>query len=447
MIRNLIAVIALVFLLSCNKRNHREAFLEPDMLSQTVYQLNSVVMGNNFSPVVASRNYAYASIAAYEIVANAFPDKYRSLAGQLRDLKDIPKPAPGQEIDHGYAALIAYCKVGEAVTFPEGSMDDYIAGLREKAKQFGMPAKVMRNSEAYAQSVVKAIMAWSKDDNYLKTRGASKYTISDEPGKWQPTPPMYADAAEPHWMNIRPMVLDSASQFRAPAPPVYDFKDTSGEYYKEVMLIKTTVENLTDEQKHIADFWDDNPFKLNVYGHVQFSSKKFSPPGHWMGIAGIACKKSNADFATTAYTYAKLSIALFDAFIHCWDSKYFYATCRPETVINKHFDPDWSPYLQTPAFPEYTAGHSTVSASAAEILTSIFGDNFAYTDTTELEFGIASRSFKSFRDAALENNLARFYGGIHFQNSCKISNECGRKVGELIVTRLKMKDNLQVSKN
>jgi hypothetical protein len=106
--------------------------------------------------------------------------------------------------------------------------------------------------------------------------------------------------------------------------------------------------------------------------------------------------------------------------------------------------------LQTPPFPEYTCGHSTGSAAAAEALTSILGDNFNYTDTTELEFGIGSRSFKSFRDAARENNRARFYGGIHFHHSCLVSTEMGTKVGELIVQRLKMKktnpdNNRQVS--
>lgn len=112
---------------------------------------------------------------------------------------------------------------------------------------------------------------------------------------------------------------------------------------------------------------------------------------------------------------------------------------RPETVINKYIDPNWRPYLQTPPFPEYTCGHSTVSAAAAETLTKDFGDNFAYTDSSELEFGIANRSFKSFRDAALENNRARYYGGIHFHSSCIVSTAYGIKVGQLVNSKIKMK--------
>ena len=98
-----------------------------------------------------------------------------------------------------------------------------------------------------------------------------------------------------------------------------------------------------------------------------------------------------------------------------------------------------SPASADPPFPEYTCGHSTCSSAAAEALTSVFGDHFSYTDTTELEFGIKSRSFASFREAAIENSWARFYGGIHFHRSCIISNDAGKKIGGLVVERLKMK--------
>ena len=205
------------------------------------------------------------------------------------------------------------------------------------------------------------------------------------------------------------------------------------------MSIKNAVDSLTEEEKHIADFWDDNPFKLNVSGHVMFGTKKFSPPGHWMSIVGIAAQKANYDFAATVYSYAITAITQFDAFIHCWDEKYRSNYARPETVINKYIDQNWRPYLQTPPFPEYTCGHSTISSANAEALTTVFGDNFSYTDTSELEFGIKSRSFKSFRDAAIENNWARFYGGLHFHNSCIISTEYGKKVGGFITGRLKMR--------
>jgi PAP2 superfamily len=429
-----------VFIISCNsKKDYDTVFKDPILFCNTVYQLNGVVMGNNFSPIVASRNYLYASVAAYEVIAGGYPHQYQSLSGQLKGLGPVPKPSAGQNIDYEFASLLAYCKLGSSVTFPEGSMDLYVDSLKKLAKDHGMPKDVFNNSIAYCDTVSSVIAAWSKKDNYAQTRSAEKYTVNDDEGRWIPTPPAYTSAMEPHWNEIRPMVMDSAGQIAAPPPYKFNVKDSNSDYYKQVMLSKNTIENLTPEQKHIADFWDDNPFKLNVSGHVMFGSKKFSPGGHWMSIVGIAAKKAGSDFGTTVYAYTKTSIALFDAFIQCWNVKYKYNTMRPETVINKYFDADWQPHLQTPPFPEYTCGHSTCSAAAAVALTSVFGDNFAYTDSTEMEFGIANRSFKSFKDAALENNLARFYGGIHFHYSCLAANECGQKVGDLVVEKLRMK--------
>ena len=425
---------------ACNtNKKYESVFKDPDLYSKTVHELNTVVMGNNFTPIVASRNYLYANIAAYEVIVAGYPDKYISLANQVKDLKPIDKPKPGNKIDFEFAALLSFCKLGEAVTFPEGSMSEYVEGLKKLAHDNGMSTEIFDNSIEYSDTVSAAILAWSKKDNYAQTRSAERYTITDEEGRWIPTPPAYSSAMEPHWNKIRPLVMDSCNQFAAPPPFKFTVKDTNSDYYKEVMLVKHAIENLTVEQKHMADFWDDNPFKLNVSGHLMYGTKKFSPPGHWMSIIGIAAKTAKADFATTVYAYAKTSIALFDAFIQCWDAKYMYNTARPETVINKYLDPNWQPYLQTPPFPEYTCGHSTCSSAAAEALTSIFGDNLAYTDTSELEFGIKSRSFKSFRAAAEENNWARFYGGLHFHHSCIVSTEYGRKVGELVVNKLKLK--------
>lgn len=415
-------------------------FKNPALYSEAVYQLNTVVMGNNFSPIVASRNYLYANVAAYEVIAAGNPSNYHSLAGQLRELKNIPVPEHGKKINFEFASLMSFCTLGQSVTFPEGSMTEYVDGLKKLAADHGMPSEVFANSIAYADTVSKVIMGWSKGDKYLQTRSAERYSVTEEEGRWVPTPPSYASAMEPHWKQIRPVVMDSAAQFEVPAPFHFNIKDKNSDYYKQVVMIKEAVEHLTPEQKHMADFWDDNPFKLNVIGHVMYATKKFSPPGHWMSITGIAAKKANADFATTVYAYAKTSVALFDAFIECWNAKYKYNTIRPESVINRYIDADWRPYLQTPPFPEYTCGHSTCSSAAAEALTSVFGDNFSYTDTTEQEFGIKSRSFKSFRAAADENNRARFYGGIHFHPTCIVSTEYGRKVGDLVVNHLHMKN-------
>jgi len=439
--KNIVAFAILCsILVSCKeKADYTKITHDPLMFSRTVYELNTVVMGNNFSPIVASRNYLYASVAAYEVIAGGYPDKYQSLAGQLHGLKQLPVADTTKKVDYEFAALLAYCKLGEAVTFPAGSMHEYTDSLKKMVADNGMPEDVLANTNAYADTVSSVILAWSKKDNYAQTRSAAKYNVLDTPGRWVPTPPAYTSAMEPHWNEIRTVVMDSATQFVPPAPYKFDITNKNSDYYKEVMAIKNAIDSITPEQRHIAEFWDDNPFKLNVSGHVMFGTKKFSPPGHWMSITGIAAKKANADYGTTVYAFAITAIAQFDAFIQCWDQKYRSNTVRPETVINKYIDPNWQPVLQTPPFPEYTCGHSTVSSANAEALSHVFGDKFAYTDTTELEFGIESRSFNSFREAAIENNWARFYGGIHFHHSCIVSTEYGKKVGELVVNKLKMK--------
>lgn len=435
----LILAVSCMILSSCKKPDYKDILHDPSLYSRTVHELNSVVMGNNFTPVVASRNYAYATIAGFEVIAAGYPQQYRSLVSQVNGLKSVPKPTRNEQIDFEYAALLAFCKVGEAVTFPEGSLKYYVDSLHQVAVTHGMPTEMAANSEKYAKAVAAAIMAWSKKDNYLTTRSAPKFAINDSPGRWVPTPPAYTEAIEPHWSEIRTMVMKNASEYSVPPPPKFDVKDKNSQYYEEVMLSMDAVNKLTPEEAHIADFWDDNPGKLNVSGHVMFITKKFSPPGHWLSIVGIAAKKKNAGYNTTVYAYAKTAIALFDAFIESWTAKYKYETARPETIINKYFDPNWRPHLQTPPFPEYTCGHCTISAAAAEALTSVFGDNMAYTDTSELEFGIKNRSFKSFRDAAAENVKARFYGGIHFRNSCIVSNKFGKKVGDSVVIQLTMR--------
>ena len=442
--KNILAA-ALVWLSfsACKQPVAKQTYFEdPFTYARTVKELNEVVKHVGFSPIVASRNYAYASIAGYECIAAGYPNEFQSLAGQVHGLTALPKPDTTKgKIDYEFASLLAFCQVGEAVTFPEGSLKECVDSLKKVAKNNGMPGDMFDASVDFAKQIGSAVIAWSKKDNYAQTRSASRYTVNDSPGRWVPTPPAYATAIEPHWREIRTMVMDSANQFMPPRPIAFNMTDKNSDYYKQVMAVKNTVDSLSPEQQHIAEFWDDLGGKLNVTGHVSFVTKKFSPPGHWMNIVGIAAIQAKASFRKTVAAYALTSICIFDAFIQCWDEKFRSNTVRPETVINKFIDPEWRPYLQTPPFPEYTCGHSTVSSSAAEALTKMFGDNFAYTDTSELEFGIANRSFTSFRQAALENNMARFYGGIHFHPSCIVSSDHGKKVGDFIVGKLKLEKN------
>src|ERR1051326_8727911 len=428
--------------ISCKQRtnDYQKVFSDPVLYSKTVKRLNDVVLENNFPPMIGSRNYAYANIAAYECIV-AGDNHFNSLAGQLKDLPPMPKPntSNGKQIDFHLAALFAFTKVGNAVTFPEGSMMGYYDELKRMADSTGMPESELSSTLAFSDTIAATILKWSKQDNYAQTRSAEKYTVTNEEGRWVPTPPMYGQAIEPHWREIRCMVMDTCSQFMPPRPPKFDVKNKNSDYYKAMMEVKTTGDSLTDEEKQIADFWDDNPFKLNVSGHVMFATKKFSPGGHWMNIVGIAAQKAKADFSTTVAAYAETSIALFDAFISCWDEKYRSNFIRPETAINRYVDQEWRPYIQTPPFPSYTAGHATISAAAAEAMTNWFGDHLSFTDTSSLEFGIKSRQIESFRLAAKEAAMSRIYGGIHYRFDIEEGNKCGKLLGDMIVQKLKLK--------
>ena len=170
-----------------------------------------------------------------------------------------------------------------------------------------------------------------------------------------------------------------------------------------------------------------------------FATKKISPGGHWVNITRLACQKVGVDFIQTAEAYACVSITLADAFISCWDEKYRSNVIRPETYINQYIDADWFPLLQTPPFPEYTSGHSVVSTAASIMLTNLFGENFSFEDSSEVEFGLPVRHFPSFKYAAEEAAISRFYGGIHYMPSIKNGMDEGTEIGIFITRRLKIK--------
>jgi hypothetical protein len=98
------------------------------------------------------------------------------------------------------------------------------------------------------------------------------------------------------------------------------------------------------------------------------------------------------------------------------------------------------PLLQTPPFPEYTSGHSVISSSAAIVLSKIFGNDFSFTDSTEVEFDVAPRSFRSFKQASEEAAISRFYGGIHYSAAIVNGITEGRKIGNYVLSNIKMEN-------
>ena len=207
-------------------------------------------------------------------------------------------------------------------------------------------------------------------------------------------------------------------------------------YEKEVDEVYQIGKQVNKQQQDIAYFWDDNAFVMNVAGHVMYASKKMTPGGHWLAIAQTVARQKKLNMMRTVEAYALTSFALSDGFISCWDEKYRSRMIRPETVINKYIDPKWTPFLQTPPFPEYPSGHSTITAAAATVLTSLIGDNIPFTDSTEFKYGHGVRSFKSFRDAANEASISRLYGGIHYRSSLMNGQASGERIGKWVIEKI-----------
>ena len=408
----------------------------PEYIHRSVKQITDVIVHDIYSPPVASRIYAYITIAGYEAAIQVNP-KYISFAGQLHGLTP-PGAQTGKQFSSSLASVHAILMVGKALVISEKAIENFHKKILEEFKKTGMPAEVFKNSLSVGQSITEHILTWAAKDNYKETRSYPKYAVTDDEASWKPTPPAYMRAVEPHWNKIRTFLMDSAQQFK-PLPPTPFSPNKNSGFYKEAAEVHETGLKLTAEQKEIANFWDCNPFRMNVRGHVMYATKKISPGGHWINITRLACKKANADFIQSAEAYACVSITLADSFISCWDEKYRTNVIRPETYINQYIDAYWVPFLQTPPFPEYTSGHSVISTASAIMLTKLFGKNFSFADSTEVEFGLPVRHFKSFATAAEEAAISRFYGGIHYMPSIKNGVEEGNQIGSFIAEKLRTK--------
>lgn len=397
-------------------------------------KLTQVIIYDGFTPPVASRLYAYTSLASYEAVRFIKPGT-PSIAERLRGFPPAPEPAGGKEYNFVLAATRSFFNVVRKVKV---FSVDSLTGYEEKIYKGFMnmlSEDTYRNSLEFGDTVAAYILRRAYKDGYLQSRGKAKYLGSKDKGKWRPTPPDYLDGIEWCWNTMLPFVLDSASQFRPAPPPGYSL-DPKSFYFKYMKEVYDIGKSLTDEQKIIAKFWDDNPMVIEHSGHMMFANKKITPGGHWMGITAIASKMANSDEVTTAKAYTYTALALFEGFISCWDEKYRSSFIRPVSAINESVDKFWMPYLQTPPFPEYTSGHSVISSAAAEVLTGIYGDNFAFLDTADLRYIGMQRQFSSFRKAAAETSISRVYGGIHYRFTADTSMVQGRKVGKFILTKL-----------
>lgn len=395
---------------------------------QCVHRLTDVIVYDIFTPPVAARIYSYSNLAYYEAARFKQPQAI-SIVAKLKGFSALPQPEKEKKYDYDLAAVKSFFMVARALTFSKDSLAITENSLLKTFKE-ALEEDTYNNSIQLGDTIAAVILKRAADDNYKKTRGMPKYSVFKETGKWLQTPPDYADAVEPHWNLLQPLLLDSAAQYKPAPPPAYSL-DKNSLYYKELMEVYETSKKITPSMDTIAHYWDDNPFVTSHTGHFTFATKKTTPGGHWMGIIAIVCKQTNADAVKTSLAYALTSAAIFDGFISCWDEKYRSRMIRPVTVIRESIASEWNSLLQTPPFPEYTSGHSVITAAAAVVLSQIFGEQVAFHDTTELEYLGLERSFTSIQQAADEAGISRLYGGIHYRSAIEQGRKQGQQVGRL----------------
>ncbi len=384
-------------------------------------QLQLVEQTMGFSPPVASRAFAYSGVTLYEAVVHGMPG-YASLAGEVDALPALPQPLPDASYYWPAVANAALATITRQL-FPTASADSLAAvdaleaELAASYTRF-VSASTIDRSAQYGNEIASAIFVWSMtdggDQGYLHNFPTS-YVAPVGAGLWVPTPPLYQPALQPTWGMNRPFALSAASDCPAPAPPAYS-TNPSSVFFMQAQEVYDTSLALTAEEEQIAQFWSDA------------AGMTATPAGHWIEISTQVLRDKNATLDVAAVTYARVAMAMADAFIANWAIKYQYNVVRPVTFLRSEVDASWSPLLGTPPFPEYPSGHSTQSSAAAQVLTDLFGMT-SFTDPGYATAGFAPRSFDSFFAAAQEAAISRMYGGIHYRAAIENGLDQGRCVG------------------
>ncbi len=436
----------------------------------------ALARSERLSPLVASRIAAYGAVALYEGMVHG-SDSLESLAGQLNGLDSLPQPAPRTDYDWPTVAISAERTVLESLLADAfantriaiGAVADSQLSAR---KASGLHADAFLSSAQYGSAIGKGILEWAAKDGFARTRAipykpptgrqfwvntftpdqfvpqslsaASDFVALDnpaavlEPGSASERTLLMnrprlktartlasinpTRALEPHWGSIRPFALRSSDECAARAP--FPYSETPGSpFHQQGMAVYNAGKSLSPGQREIAFFWADTPGQTGT------------PAGHWLSIVGqlVGAMSLSPDAAIEAYALSTLAIA--DAFIACWRAKYQWNVPRPVTYLRRVQDQRWQPLIVTPPFPEYTSGHSTLSAAAATILAAKLGDR-EFTDSTQVPLGHRPRRLKSFTAAAQEAAISRLYGGIHYPMAIDEGLVQGRCVGNNILRRV-----------
>ena len=387
-------------------------------------QLRLMRTATGIPNVAFVRPYAYSSIALYETVVPGMP-AYQSLEGQLSGLSGLPQTNPGFAYHWPGAANAALAYINKNM-FPTTSdanktAIDSLENALNLQYQDEADAETINRSIDFGKAVAQKVFEWAQTDGYLHVN--DPYSPLVGPGFWVPPTIPVPVSSTPYWGNLRNFVNGSDDNAQPGAPTTYS-EDPTSDFYKMAKQVYDVSQTLSAEQTAMALYWRDVP--------------GVSTPGHYVSILKQVLENDKPMLDKAAIAYALGGIVCYDAAISCWKTKYQYNLVRPITYIrNVLGHTTWSPLLGTPAHPEYSSAHAVLSASIADVLTNVFGENYNWTDHTYDYLGMAPRSFSSFRDFGIDAGNSRLYAGIHYQPSIDLGLEQGRKVAQNIIGKLK----------
>ena len=388
----------------------------PDPVLEWIGVMNTTVLAAGTAPNVTSRVVALVSASVFDAV-NGIDPRFPPL--QVRP--DAPHSASQRAaaIQAASAILLNLYPGQSGMLTTRRNASLAALAATEKAEAIAAGA-------AWGQTVADAIWASRLTDGFAPAPPPFLGVLGivgtqAAVGVWRPTPPANASGATPQIATMTPWVLKRPSQFRLPPPLAVDSPEYAADL-NEVKVMGTLSSSMrTPDQSDLALFWAGNT------------------PLFWNRIAAQISTARGLTLTENAHLFALLNLSLSDSLIACWDSKYRYVFWRPITAIRAGLtpadaDPLWQPWLDsttgTPAHPEYPSAHSSMSGAAAFILANAFGENTAFTLTSEVTSG--TRAFSSFPQATTEIVDARVFGGIHFRTSCMRANTLGRAVADYV---------------
>lgn len=384
-------------------------------------QLQMIIKANPaLNPILLNRAWGYIGIGLYESVRPGIRNSV-SLSQKLYQMPGMPQ----KENNNGYswevsanAALAKLIRSFYPAAIVSSNLQriDSLEAVYNDLLKPGVESAVFSRSQAFGRAIADAIIVWSQTDNSnLLNTG---YVPPIFAGAWEPTPPAFANGLCPYYGNTRPFLQQHLQVVAPPFPHAYS-EDSASDFYKMEKTMHDLSQSLTQEQKNIALYWNDVGVGIG-----------YTPPGHSVAILTQILKHKKINLGKAAIAYAKTGIALNDASIAGFKSKYKYNVLRPVTYIKKVIDPSWSPLIGTPPHPEYPAAHAFLTQAFMQTMTDMFGENFSFTDNTYgTKYG-GPRTFTSFNDAAEECGISRSYGGIHRPPSIEAGLHLGKLIGQ-----------------